>query len=199
MGLIPLGRAPGSRRRPGPRGRTLGPPDSHHLTPGSRSPMRDAGRFAPWNGDTCATSSHSPRNATSVARGRACTSRSRRCRSRSSSSRPSSGFQLLTRSTHRVDLTPAGKQYLERARSILAKVDAAREEAQLIRDGRMGRVTIGFTGCSASKPSASSTPPRPAGSRSRARPGRAGLGPEGSRRKSWRVRHHVPVHGRSLK
>ena len=56
------------------------------------------------------------------------------------------GVQLLTRSTRRVDLTPAGAQYLERARSILANVDAARDEAQLIRDGRMGRVTIGFTG-----------------------------------------------------
>src|SRR6478609_8730337 len=56
------------------------------------------------------------------------------------------GVQLLTRSTRRVDLTPAGEQYLERARSILASVDAARDEAQLIRDGRMGRVTIGFTG-----------------------------------------------------
>ena len=56
------------------------------------------------------------------------------------------GVQLLTRSTRRVDLTPAGAQYLERARSILANVDAARDDAQLIRDGRMGRVTIGFTG-----------------------------------------------------
>ena len=56
------------------------------------------------------------------------------------------GVQLLTRSTRRVDLTPAGAQYLARARSILANVDAARDEAQLIRDGRMGRVTIGFTG-----------------------------------------------------
>ena len=56
------------------------------------------------------------------------------------------GVQLLSRSTRRVDLTPAGAQYLERARSILANVDAARDEAQLIRDGRMGRVTIGFTG-----------------------------------------------------
>src|SRR6478736_3957054 len=43
------------------------------------------------------------------------------------------GVQLLTRSTRRVDLTPAGAQYLERARSILANVDAARDEAQLIR------------------------------------------------------------------
>ena len=56
------------------------------------------------------------------------------------------GVQLLTRSTRRVELTPAGAQYLERARSILANVDAARDEAQLVRDGRMGRVTIGFTG-----------------------------------------------------
>ncbi len=56
------------------------------------------------------------------------------------------GVQLLTRSTRRVDLTPAGEQYLARARSILANVDAAREEAELIRDGRMGKVTIGFTG-----------------------------------------------------
>ena len=56
------------------------------------------------------------------------------------------GVQLLTRSTRRVDLTPAGAQYLERARAILADVDAARDEVQLIRDGRMGRVTIGFTG-----------------------------------------------------
>ena len=31
------------------------------------------------------------------------------------------GVQLLDRSTRRVDLTPAGEQYLERARSILAR------------------------------------------------------------------------------
>ena len=35
------------------------------------------------------------------------------------------GVQLLTRSTRRVELTPAGEQYLERARAILANVDAA--------------------------------------------------------------------------
>ena len=56
------------------------------------------------------------------------------------------GVQLLTRSTRRVELTPAGERYLERARSILAAIDAAGEEARLIRDGRMGRVAIGFTG-----------------------------------------------------
>jgi len=56
------------------------------------------------------------------------------------------GVQLLTRSTRRVELTPAGARYLERARHILAGVDAAAEEAVLVADGRIGRVVIGFTG-----------------------------------------------------
>lgn len=56
------------------------------------------------------------------------------------------GVQLLTRSTRRVELTPAGARYLERARSILAGVDAAWDEAVRVADGRMGRVAIGFTG-----------------------------------------------------
>jgi len=56
------------------------------------------------------------------------------------------GVQLLTRSTRRVELTPAGARYLERARAILAGVDAAGEEAVLVADGRIGRVAIGFTG-----------------------------------------------------
>ena len=49
------------------------------------------------------------------------------------------GVQLLTRSTRRVELTPAGARYLERARAILAGVDAAGEEAALVADGRIGR------------------------------------------------------------
>jgi DNA-binding transcriptional LysR family regulator len=56
------------------------------------------------------------------------------------------GVQLLTRSTRRVELTPAGARYLERARTLLAGVDAAGEEAALVAEGRMGRVAIGFTG-----------------------------------------------------
>ena len=56
------------------------------------------------------------------------------------------GVQLLARSTRRVELTPAGARYLERARAILAAIDTAGEETRLIRDGRMGRVAIGFTG-----------------------------------------------------
>jgi len=56
------------------------------------------------------------------------------------------GVQLLIRSTRRVELTPAGARYLERARHILSRVDAAGEEAALVADGRIGRVAIGFTG-----------------------------------------------------
>ena len=51
------------------------------------------------------------------------------------------GVQLLTRSTRRVDLTPAGERYLERARAILADVDDARRRGSAGRGGRMGRVT----------------------------------------------------------
>ena len=39
------------------------------------------------------------------------------------------GLTLLTRTTRRVDLTPAGAAYLERAREILGAVDAAAHEA----------------------------------------------------------------------
>jgi len=56
------------------------------------------------------------------------------------------GVKLLTRTTRRVELTSAGARYLERARSILAGVDAAGEEAVRVADGRIGRVVIGFTG-----------------------------------------------------
>jgi DNA-binding transcriptional LysR family regulator len=56
------------------------------------------------------------------------------------------GVRLLARSTRRVELTPAGAQYLDRARDILGRVDAAGEEAALVADGRIGRVALGFTG-----------------------------------------------------
>ena len=54
--------------------------------------------------------------------------------------------QLLTRSTRRVELTPAGERYLERARGILAEVDLAGHEAARVASGEVGRVAIGFTG-----------------------------------------------------
>ena len=56
------------------------------------------------------------------------------------------GVQLLDRSTRKVELTPAGERYLERAREILTSVDSAGEEVQRVAAGEVGRVAIGFTG-----------------------------------------------------
>lgn len=56
------------------------------------------------------------------------------------------GVLLLTRSTRKVELTPAGERYLERARAILAAVDDAAEEATRVAAGELGRLAIGFTG-----------------------------------------------------
>ncbi|MFE9322477.1 LysR substrate-binding domain-containing protein [Nocardia sp. NPDC052278] len=56
------------------------------------------------------------------------------------------GVELLIRSTRKVELTPAGERYLERAREILAAVDAAKSEADRIAAGEIGRLAIGFTG-----------------------------------------------------
>lgn len=56
------------------------------------------------------------------------------------------GVTLLSRTTRRVDLTPAGAAYLERAREILGAVDAAGDEAARIAAGRTGRLTVGCVG-----------------------------------------------------
>ncbi|MCM0621206.1 LysR family transcriptional regulator [Nocardioides bruguierae] len=56
------------------------------------------------------------------------------------------GVQLLERTSRRVELTPAGQRYLERARDVLARVEAANDEAALVAGGMVGRVSIGFTG-----------------------------------------------------
>jgi DNA-binding transcriptional LysR family regulator len=56
------------------------------------------------------------------------------------------GVTLLERTTRKVQLTPAGRQFLHRAREILASMDAAVTEAGLVAEGRLGRVAIGFTG-----------------------------------------------------
>lgn len=56
------------------------------------------------------------------------------------------GVTLLTRSTRKVELTPAGAVFLERARAILAGVAEAADEVVLVAEGRIGRVSIGFTG-----------------------------------------------------
>ncbi|GGR66754.1 DNA-binding transcriptional LysR family regulator [Nocardioides luteus] len=56
------------------------------------------------------------------------------------------GLTLLTRTTRRVDLTPAGAAYLDRAREILGAVDDAAHEAASIASGRRGRLLIGCVG-----------------------------------------------------
>lgn len=56
------------------------------------------------------------------------------------------GVQLLIRSTRSVELTAAGARFLDRARAVLAAVDAATGEARLVQDGELGHLTIGFTG-----------------------------------------------------
>jgi len=56
------------------------------------------------------------------------------------------GVQLLTRSTRKVELTPSGEGYLDRARAILASVDDAGDEAARVAAGEIGRIAIGFTG-----------------------------------------------------
>jgi DNA-binding transcriptional LysR family regulator len=56
------------------------------------------------------------------------------------------GVQLLTRSTRRVELTPAGERFLDRARAILADVDDAGDEAQRVAAGEVGRVSLGLIG-----------------------------------------------------
>jgi DNA-binding transcriptional LysR family regulator len=56
------------------------------------------------------------------------------------------GVELLTRTTRRVELTPAGHRYLERAKAVLASVESAGTEANRIASGDLGRVAIGFTG-----------------------------------------------------
>jgi DNA-binding transcriptional LysR family regulator len=56
------------------------------------------------------------------------------------------GEPLLYRTTRRVELAPAGEVLLERARAILAAVDAAIDDARRAARGEYGRLAIGFTG-----------------------------------------------------
>ena len=56
------------------------------------------------------------------------------------------GVTLLSRTTRRVDLTPAGEAYLVRVRTILQAVDAAGDEAKRIGSGLEGRLVIGCVG-----------------------------------------------------
>ncbi|WP_153504179.1 LysR family transcriptional regulator [Cumulibacter manganitolerans] len=56
------------------------------------------------------------------------------------------GAQLLARTTRHVEPTPAGLAFADRARAILAEVDAAAAEARSIAQGSAGSIRIGFVG-----------------------------------------------------
>ena len=58
------------------------------------------------------------------------------------------GAPLLERTTRKVELTPAGVVFMERARHILAAADAAAADALRAARGELGRLSIGFTGSS---------------------------------------------------
>ncbi|GLI05112.1 LysR family transcriptional regulator [Paenibacillus tyrfis] len=56
------------------------------------------------------------------------------------------GFSLFSRSKQHVELTDAGKVFLEESRSALARVEQAREAAEKASRGQTGRLAIGFVG-----------------------------------------------------
>lgn len=56
------------------------------------------------------------------------------------------GVELFVRTTRRVDLTPAGAAYLEKARAILASVEEAAHETRRVAAGVVGHLTIGCVG-----------------------------------------------------
>lgn len=59
------------------------------------------------------------------------------------------GVTLFTRTTRRVDLTPAGEAFLRDALRILDSLDAARERVEQVGDGRSGLLRVGSTGLAA--------------------------------------------------
>lgn len=56
------------------------------------------------------------------------------------------GFQLFARTTRRVELTDAGRSYLEHARAILDAVDVAGRQSLRVAEGLEGRLAIGCVG-----------------------------------------------------
>ncbi|MEW1648953.1 LysR substrate-binding domain-containing protein [Streptomyces sp. NPDC091219] len=56
------------------------------------------------------------------------------------------GVELFQRTTRRVDLTSAGRAYLDRVWSILAEVDAAAHHARRVAAGAVGHLTLGCVG-----------------------------------------------------
>ncbi|MFE9352773.1 LysR substrate-binding domain-containing protein [Streptomyces olivaceoviridis] len=56
------------------------------------------------------------------------------------------GVALFHRTTRRVDLTEAGRAYLDRVRAILAEVDQAADHARRVAAGSVGHLTLGCVG-----------------------------------------------------
>jgi DNA-binding transcriptional LysR family regulator len=56
------------------------------------------------------------------------------------------GAELFEPSGRGVKLTPAGRLFLEKAKAILARLEAATKEARETAEGRIGTITIGFEG-----------------------------------------------------
>src|SRR5512132_1230001 len=54
------------------------------------------------------------------------------------------GITLFNRTKRRVELTPAGRAFLEHARQILAETERAKRVAQRAGRGEIGRLAIGF-------------------------------------------------------
>jgi LysR family transcriptional regulator, hca operon transcriptional activator len=54
------------------------------------------------------------------------------------------GAQLLTRRARGIELTPAGRAFLEHARAVLAQVQAATDAARRVADPAKPCFTIGF-------------------------------------------------------
>lgn len=58
------------------------------------------------------------------------------------------GTELLTRTTRKVELNPAGELLLERGRRILEELQALEEDVRRVGDGLQGTLRVGFTGAS---------------------------------------------------
>ncbi|WP_372698292.1 LysR substrate-binding domain-containing protein [Arthrobacter sp. JSM 101049] len=56
------------------------------------------------------------------------------------------GTPLLTRTTRRVDLTPAGEMFLGRARTLLAELEQLAQDVRTVGEGATGVLRVGFTG-----------------------------------------------------
>ena len=56
------------------------------------------------------------------------------------------GTELLTRSTRKVELNPAGQLLLERGRRILTELESLEAEVKKVGEGLQGSVRLGFTG-----------------------------------------------------